>query len=164
MSSISGINSSLINNILSALTGSNSVEASTDSQPANTDDTSSAKDQTNSLNLVLAEDQFSLNQSILNATIDSSSNFENLAMSAENLTAINKSNLINTNPNLVASLLSGSFSQTSEPPSLGNELLNTLEEANTSPADTDQLEPLLQLMQLENQDDGAAGSILDTLA
>jgi hypothetical protein len=113
---------------------------------------------------VLAEEQSSLQQLMLNATTDSPASFENLAMSAENLNAINKSNLINTHPDLVASLLSGSFSQTSEPSSSGTELLNTLEQANASPTNVDQLQSLLQLMQPENQDDNSTGSILDTLA
>jgi hypothetical protein len=164
MSSVSGIGSNLLSTVLSALTQNNSTTASAGSQSATTTGNSStASKQTDAIGLALAEEQFSLNQSLLNA-MPSPVSFQDLAMFSENLNVLKGSHLINTHPDLVQSLLSGSFSQTTQPSSLETELLNTLERANTSQNNTNQMQSLLQLAQLKNQNADVIGSIIDKLA
>ena len=163
MSSISGIGSNLMSTVLSAFSQNNATTASAGSPSATTGNSSTAGKQTDAIGLALAEEQFSLNQSLLNA-MSSPVSFEDLAMFSENLNVLKGSHLINTHPDLVQSLLSGSFSQTTQPSSLETDLLDTLEQANTSQNNTDPMQSLLQLTQLKNQNAELIGSILDTLA
>jgi hypothetical protein len=163
MSSVSGIGSNFMDTVLSAFSQNNATTASAGSQPATTGNASTASKQTDAIGLALAEEQLSLNQSLLNA-MSSPASFEDLAMASENLNVLKGSHLINTHPDLVQSLLSGSFSQTTQPSSMSTELVNTLEPASTSQNNTDPMQSLLQLTQLKNQNADVIGSILDTLA
>ena len=155
MSSISGSSSDLMSNIVSAFTQSNSTSnsttASTDSPSSNTGTSSTPAKQTASIGLMLAEDRLSLSQSLLNALSSSSSSpdssLEALLVASENLSVLRESNMINTHPDLVQSILSVVSSQSSDTSSLSTGLLNTLEQAGSSQNNTTLI-----------------GSLLDTLA
>jgi len=182
MSSISGLNTSNIYNLLSSSQNSSQTSNSTTSKSATVSQpaSSSSNNLQDMVSQILMQSSESLIQSLFEPS--SSQNFAGILETSATLNAVTKTNLFTSNPQLAEALLGetlpssplettatspDSSSQSTASSDIASNLLQAIEQTYPSQTTTDLTQSLLQILQPNNTattSSNSPGSILDLIA